>query len=150
MNKPYRVPTRPSSARASDDTRGLTCRLTNEEKTKLAIWAKQAYQRMAAGGATDETETEFRHRLAIQACGRRISEAIRADYSALATTFLAAAGQTKRAIHSAERGETEGRRIALVKLTELLKSKGKDVSYAKPLLWNFYHVTLEKTSAKQL
>jgi hypothetical protein len=76
--------------------RGLGAKLSKGEKTHLAIEARKAYAKMEGNGATDESFDEFRHRIALQACGRRISEALRADYSA-----LAAAHKLKQALSAA-------------------------------------------------
>lgn len=132
------------------DEKGLNTLISKDERSELAIEARKAFKKLEGNGATDETFDEFRHRIAINACGRRISEALRGDYGKIAAAFAAISGNTGRAIRIAVRSETEGRRIALVKLTELLHGLGHEISYAAPLLWNFYKVRLEDATSKQL
>lgn len=130
--------------------RGLNTRLTLREKRELAMAARAAYKVMEGHGATDETFDEFRLRLAMQACGRRISEALRGDYSNLMAMFTSISGETSRSFHSAMRGETEGRRIAQKKLEDLLREQERDISYSYPLFKNMHKTTLEQASSKQI
>lgn len=130
--------------------RGLNARLTVAEKRELAIAARSAFKVLEGHGATDESFDEFRHRIAMNACGRRISEALRGDYSHIMAMFCAISGDTTRAFHRAMRGETEGRRIAAKKLEELLKEQGRDISYCYPLFTNMHKTTLEQANAKQV
>jgi hypothetical protein len=128
--------------------RGLNTLLSNEEKRELSKQARAAYKIMEGNGATDEKEAEFRHRLSIQACGRRISEALRGDYAAISSAFLSIGGQPSRAFMAAMKGETEGKRIALAKLTAVLKSQGRDVSYASRYIWNISKCSIDDAPAK--
>lgn len=140
----------PATFPAGDAARGMNARMSNEEKGKLSILAKQAYDVMKRNGATDEAEKDFRHRISLQACGYRISEARRGHFNDIAAAFLAIAGNTKQALYRADRSSTEPRRIALKKLEEQCATLGKSLGYAAPLLWNYYKVKLEDASAKQL
>jgi hypothetical protein len=130
--------------------RGLGAKLSKGEKTHLAIEARKAYAKMEGNGATDESFDEFRHRIALQACGRRISEALRADYSALAAAFAAIRGDTGRAFHIAQRGETEGRRIAAHKLKQALSAAGLADGYAATICLQQFKTGIESASTKQL
>ncbi|OAI55553.1 hypothetical protein AYO49_05465 [Verrucomicrobiaceae bacterium SCGC AG-212-N21] len=126
------------------------CRLSNEEKRELSKLARRAWQYMTRNGATDEDEGPFRQRISIQACGRRISEALRDHYHSIEAAFLLILGETKQALQAADKSQTAGRRIALHKLTELLASQQRTLEYAAPLLRNFYRTTLELATTKQL
>jgi hypothetical protein len=106
--------------------------------------------RAAPGTEDTETEGEFRHRIALQACGRRVSEAIRADYGDLAAAFASMGGNTQRAMHIAERGVTEGRRIAIKKLTEVLASQGHQLSYAAPFIKALCGLSIEEAPTKKI
>ncbi len=68
---------------------GTTVLLTSKERQELAILAREAWLKMTGAGATDESFDEFRHRIAIQACGRRITEAIRSDFNLIKAAFAA-------------------------------------------------------------
>lgn len=132
--------------------RGLSARLSNEEKRELSIAARTAWHLMRKRGAIEDTETEkeFRHRIALQACGRRVSEAIRADYGDLAAAFASMGGNVQRAMRIAERGATEGRRIALHKLQEALTSHGLHEGYAAAICQRQFRVPLAEAATNQL
>ncbi len=129
---------------------GLSHRLDNESKYKLVVAARSVWELLTARGAIDEDEEGFRHRLSIQACGRRISEAQRGDYNLIVATLKATAGDTRAALHAANRHGTDGKRIALHKLTELLASQGHPIHYAIPYLRSARKTTLEDATSKDL
>ncbi len=129
---------------------GTTVLLTSKERQELAILAREAWLKMTGAGATDESFDEFRHRIAIQACGRRITEAIRSDFNLIKAAFAAIVGRTKQAINAAERSLTEGKRIAVNKLTKLLTSQERHISYSAPLFRSMYKTTLEDATTKQV
>lgn len=130
--------------------RGLNVLLTTEEKQKLAILAAQAHGVMARAGATDEHVDEFRHRIALQACGRRISEATRRDFNDIKAAFLVILGHTKAALNAADRASTEGSRIALHKLRAALAEHGLHEGYAESICRRQFKCGLHEASAKQL
>jgi hypothetical protein len=129
---------------------GTSVLLTNDERQRLARVGREAWLYMKGKGATDESFDEFRHRIAIQACGRRISEAIRSDFNLIKAAFEAILGRTKAAVRSAERSLTEGKRIAVHKLRSLLESQGRHESYATPLFRSMYKTTMEAATAAQV
>ncbi len=133
-----------------DETRGLAHLLDTGEKRVLSQLARRAWQFMKRNGATDEKEEEFRRRISLQACGRRISEATRGDWSDIAAAFCIILGQVVPALRHAERAGTSAKRIAEHKLTELLKEMGHDISYSEPLFKRMYKTTREQASAKQV
>lgn len=130
--------------------RGMSARLSNAEKRELSIQARAAWHKLSSAGAIDEDEDAFRHRIAIQACGRRVSEALRSDYHAISAAFLAMGGDTRRALRVAERAETEPRRIALHKLNRALAEMQLNASYAEAICMRQFKRPIAEASAKQI
>ncbi|WP_397379657.1 UvrB/UvrC motif-containing protein [Prosthecobacter sp.] len=98
------------------------------QKGYLAQLAKEAFVFLTAKGAIEgETEKEFRQRESIEACGRRISEAVNGDFELIEARFLMLMGRTKRALESAIKADTNPERQARFKLAELCKERGLDV-----------------------
>lgn len=129
---------------------GLNAPLSNREKYELSALAKKAWQKMARAHATDESEKDFRQRMSIQSCGRRISEALRGDYNKIEAALAIIAGETGRALQAGYRDQTSGARIAMNKLTVLLKEQGRDISYAARICRSMNKVELEDATSSQI
>ena len=108
--------------------RGANVPLTNEQKGYLSRLAKEAFAFLTAKGAIeDETEKEFRQRESIDACGRRISEAVNGDFEDLEGRFFLLMGRTKQAFSSVIKAETNDERQARWKLAQLCQQRGVEV-----------------------
>jgi hypothetical protein len=95
------------------------------QKGYLSQLAKEAYRFLIAKGAIEgETEKEFRQRESIEACGRRISEAVNGDFELIEARFLMLMGRTKRAFDSAVKADTNDERQARYKLAQLCAKRG--------------------------
>ena len=95
------------------------------QKGYLSQLAKEAFRFLTAKGAIEgEKETEFRHRESIEACGRRISEAVNGDFELIEARFLMLMGRTKRAFDSAVKADTNDERQARYKLAQLCAKRG--------------------------
>ena len=122
-------------------------RLSNEQKARLSILAREAYQHQKVQGMTLE---EWRHEIGIGVCGVRISEAVNDHWAALKRTFLDLAGKHGQAYKSALREGDNKRRVAMHKLTGALAAKGLHISYAASICMTQFKCGLEEASAKQL
>ena len=131
---------------------GMSVPMNGPTKFKLVSAAKAVHAYLHAKGSIDPEETEeaFRRRMAIQACGRRISEALNGDYNLIMAALKSAMGDVKGALHHADRHGTDPKRIALNKLTEVLAAQGRNIGYAIPFLKRTRHVTLESATAKDI
>lgn len=123
--------------------------LTKEQKTHLSILARKAAVVQGLCVKSKEFE-EWRHEVAIAACGVRISEAAQAHWVELKTAFELEAGEDGKAFQTQMREGDNKRRIAMHKLTQVLKDKGLDVSYAAKICTMQFKVPLDQASAKQI
>jgi hypothetical protein len=90
--------------------------------------AKEAFAFLTAKGAIEgESEAEFRRRESVEACGRRISEAVNGDFELIEARFLMLMGRTKRALESAIKADTNDERQARWKLAQICKERGLEV-----------------------
>lgn len=126
-----------------------TARLTSVQKQRLAMLSRQAFA--AQGRAVGETKFDlWRHEQAIKAVGRRISEALQADFLPLKAHFLNLLGKPVAAMQAHMRHETEPQRVALWKLARECEAKGLPLSYATTICRHQNRCRLEDASAKQL
>jgi hypothetical protein len=131
---------------------GQSTPLSRGEKAYLARLAKDAWAQLDRAGAIDQPESEWRRDQAIAAIGKRISEAVRGDFAALKTHFLAMAGKTRRAFDTALADTTaaQSRATALYHLKAELTKHQLDSSYAAAILADKYKTTTNDATAKQL
>jgi hypothetical protein len=124
--------------------------LSKLQKATLSQWAKKGYTRAKDLDLTDESESDWRGREAIAACGRRVSEATNGDYLLLLAHFQNLSGDSGRAFSSVMRAEGDPKRQAMHKLTTELAKADLDQSYAEKICLDTYKCTLAQASAKQL
>lgn len=122
-------------------------RLSNEQKARLSILARAAYQHQKVQGMTVE---EWRHEISIRACGCRISEAVQDHWADLKSAFEDLAGKPEKAFKTQLREGDNKRRVAMHKLTTALAAKGLHLSYAASICKTQFKCGLEEASAKQL
>jgi integrase len=130
--------------------RSLNAKLSKNEKTTLAILARQAFDVMKRAGAIDETADDFRHRISLQACGCRISEARRRHFNDLKAAFLVITGDTAGALNAGTRAQTEDVRIALAKLRAELRFNHLQEPYANHICRSKFKCDLQDATANQL
>jgi integrase len=109
--------------------------------------ARKAYQVQRVQGIDPD---EWRHEVAIQACGCRISEAVQSHWADLKTAFQDLAGDPVGAMRTQIREGDNKRRIALHKLTTLCTERGLDISYAESICRDTFKVPIAQASAKQI
>lgn len=122
--------------------------LSNKQKGLLSMLAAQAYA--AQGLSPAVTLAEWRRDTAIRACGCRISQATQAHWADLKSAFQDLSGHPEKAFHTLMREGDNKRRVALYKLTQALKSKGLNPSYAQAICRAQFKCQIEDASAKQI
>lgn len=121
--------------------------LSREQKARLSILAAKAYTYQRVQGISLD---EWRHEVAISACGCRISEATQRHWADLKAAFLDLAGEPEKAFRTHIREGDNKRRIALHKLTKELEAHGLDLGYAEKICRDTFKITIPEASAKQL
>lgn len=122
-------------------------RLSNTQKARLSILARKAYAEQKVQGMDLD---EWRHEIAISACGCRISEASQRQWADLKTAFQDLAGDPVGAMRTQIHEGDNKRRIALHKLTTACKERGLDFSYAEKICRAQFKIPTAEASAKQL
>jgi integrase len=122
-------------------------RLTNEQKKRLAILARQGYAKLQITGVTFD---DWRHEVAIQACGLRISEATQAHWADLKSAFQIHAGQPDKAFQTQMREGDNKRRVAMFKLTQACQERGLHMSYPDSICHTQFKLPISEASAKQI
>ena len=121
--------------------------LSSQQKNRLAILARQAFENLKVQGMT---ATEWRHEMAIQKVGCRISEAKQKHWTDLKSMFQDLAGKHGPAYKTQIRAADNKRRVALHKLTLAIQERNLHISYAQSICMTQFKVPLEEASAKQI
>jgi hypothetical protein len=139
--------------------------LTNEQKARLSILAREAFLKLEAGRlkleegrdldisqlpSADSRMTAFRHQESIKAIGKRITEACQRDFLPLKAHFQDLGGKSGQALNTLLRAESEPQRIAMHKLTQECRYRKLSLSYPEAICRKQYHCNLTQASAKQL
>jgi hypothetical protein len=122
-------------------------RLSNKQKAMLSQLARKAYAAQKVQGMDLD---EWRHEVAISACGVRISEAVQKHWADLKTAFQDLAGDPVGAMRTQLREGDNKRRIALHKLTTACADSGLDISYAESICRDTFKVPIAQASARQI
>lgn len=148
LTAPAPVPQAPAPVPA----RGLSRPLDRRAKWHLSQIAEAAYEHLAAAGKLPAGEDleHFRHRIAIEACGRRISQATLADRMPIQAAFLALKDDTRGAARATAKATDTEHALALYKLRQNLRQRGLTETYAETLAWRFYKLRLSDCSPRQL
>jgi hypothetical protein len=126
--------------------------LTNEQKARLSILAREAFAKLNPGSLAgmDRRITDFRHAECIKVCGKRITEAAQRDFLPLKAHFQDLGGKSGQALNTLLRAESEPQRIAMHKLTQECRYRKLSLSYPEAICRKQYHCNLTQASAKQL
>lgn len=131
--------------------RGLAAPLNKLDKWRLSDLAQRTYGTLKAAGEipAGETLAAFRHRVAIAACGRRISQATLSDRGAIQAAFLHLKGDTQAAAQATARAlGTEGA-IATNALRRNLRERGLTMSYAEAIAMRVFKRPVAELAAKE-
>jgi len=123
--------------------------LSKEQKARLSILARKAAEVQGITGGYKAVD-EWRHEIAMRACGLRISEATQANWADLKSAFQDLAGHVEKAFQTQMREGDNKRRVAMWKLTKALEEKNLAPAYAAAICRAQFKCPLELASAKQL
>ncbi len=136
-----------------DDLKGTAKPLDNDAKWKLSDLAKRTYDHLKNAGqipAGESLET-FRRRIAVEACGKRISHASHGDRKLIQAAFLALKGQVREAARAAAQAASTPLDIAKHTLWKKVHELDLTPAYAESICRRFYRCTVaELRSPKQV
>jgi len=121
--------------------------LSKGQKARLSILARKAFYHQKVQGMT---ATEWRHEIAIQKVGCRISEAVQDHWNDLKSTFEDLSGRPGKAFNTQVRAGDNKRRVALFKLTKELEAHNLAPGYGEKICFAKFKVSLAEASAKQI
>lgn len=140
-------------APAPEEQRGTASPLGKHAKWQLSNLARSTYEHLRNAGQIQagETEQTFRHRVALEACGRRISHARHGDRMKIQAAFLRLKGNIRAAAVATVKATNTARDIALHKLRELLREVGLPDDYAEGIARRVHKRSLsELTTGRQI
>ena len=123
--------------------------LSNEQKARLALLAKQA-ARMQYLPESGPEHDAWRQERSLALAKVRISEARQRHWNDLHAVWQDMAGESGKAFAILMRADGNPRRVAMFKLTQELKARGLADKYAETICFSMFKVSLADASAKQL
>jgi|GEM_PF-3589097 len=132
--------------------KGLAKPLSNWQKFKLSDLAKSVYAYLRGQGQCQgEDGTAWRHRIAVAACGKRISQASHGDFKLIQAELLKERGRVEAARRTLAQAKATPAAIAMHNLMKLCRETGTPASHAHTMASRFYKGTeLHDLNAKQL
>lgn len=122
-----------------DAPRGTAKPLSNHQKWKLSDLAEAVYNYLRSQGElVGENVEGYRHRIAIKACGRRISQASHGDFKLIQAAFLKERGRVEAARRALAQAQATPQAIALHKIWELCSQTKTPTSTPHTLAARFY------------
>lgn len=134
------------------DGPGTSRPLTRRQKWLLADLARHVFDGLVEKGKLLGVRLEdWRHHIAVKACGKRISQASLGDFKRLQAALLHEQGDIDGERRALAQAASTPQAIALFKLRELLNQTRTPTAYAETLARRFYkNGNLADLSAKQL
>lgn len=134
------------------DGPGTARPLTRRQKFILADLARHSFQRLQAQGQLAGVTLEaWRHQVAVQACGHRISEATLGDFKTIQAALLHAVGDEAGERRAMMQAQGTPLAIALFKLGQILRETNTPRAYAETLARRFYKTAnLADLTARQV
>lgn len=134
------------------DGPGTSRPLTKRQKWLLADLARHVFDALRERGQLRGVSLEdWRHHIAVKACGQRISQASHGDYKRLQAAFLHEKGDEDGERRALVQAQSTPQGIALFKLRQTLKETNTPTAYAETLARRFYKgANLEDLTARQL
>ena len=132
--------------------KGTAKPLTNHQKWKLSELAESVYEFLRSLGELKGERLEaFRQRIAVNACGSRISHASHGDFKFIQAAFLNERGRAEAARRTLVQAQATPAKIAMHKLIDLCKQTNTPANYVHTLAVRFYKgAELHDLTAKQL
>lgn len=151
MAAEYGSQVNPAPARPNPAPRGLSAPLNKVDKWRLSDLAARTYATLNAAGQipAGETLAAFRHRVAIAACGRRISHATLADKTPIQSAFLRLKGDTQAAAQAIARGMSTEGDIATNALRRNLRERGLSPAYAEAIAMRVFKRAVRDLTPKE-
>lgn len=131
---------------------GTSRPLTRRQKWLLADLGRHVFDGLRGEGKLVGVSLEdWRHHIAVKACGKRISQASLGDFKLLQAAFLHEWGDEEGERRALVQAASTPQAIALFKLREALKAANMPASYAETLGRRFYkNANLADLTARQL
>lgn len=140
-----------AEAESAGEGPGTSRPLDKMAKWRLSGLAERAFDLLKARGLlAGEDLKGYRGRIAVAACGRRISQACLGDRMKIQSAFLHEMDRAEEAGRCAMKAMGTARDIALHKLKELCVKKQFPKAYAEGVAWRVFKMALEDLSAKQV
>jgi hypothetical protein len=135
-----------------DDHKGLSKPLSNHQKWKLSELAESVYAFLRDQGLLKgEDATAYRHRIAVKACGKRISQAAHGDFKLIQAALLHERGQAEAARRALAQAAATPAVIAMHALMKLCRETGTPTHAAGTMAARFYSgAELQDLTARQL
>lgn len=135
-----------------DDGPGTSRPLTKCQKWRLADLAARVYGWLRDRGQLAGVNlADWRHHIAVKACGKRISAANLGDFKRIQAAFLHEKGDAEGERRALVQAASTPQAIALFKLRECMKQTGTPPAYAETLARRFYkNGNLAELTARQL
>ncbi|MBB5037135.1 hypothetical protein [Prosthecobacter dejongeii] len=134
------MPMESGEAPHPDDLKGTAKPLDNDAKWKLSDLAKRTYDHLKNAGEIPAGESleNFRRRVSVGACGKRISQACHGDRKLIQAAFLALKGQAGQAARAVAKAATTALDIAKHTLWAKVHELQLPPAYAETLSRRFY------------
>lgn len=130
---------------------GTATPLDKNAKWRLSELAERAYELLTARGLlAGEKLKDYRGRIAVAACGKRISEACHGDRMKIQAAFLHEMGQAKEAARAVVKAAATAKDIALHKLRELCQQKRYPVNYGEGIAFSVFKRPLADLTPKEV
>ncbi|HEY1048188.1 MAG TPA: hypothetical protein VGE39_00480 [Prosthecobacter sp.] len=138
------MPTESAPAIHPDDLKGTAKPLDKQAKWRLSELAEATYQHLQNAGQIPAGETleSFRRRIAVEACGRRISHASHGDRKLIQAAFLKLKGQVHQAARAVAQAASTPLDIAKHKLWEKVHELDLTPAYAESICRRFFRCTV--------
>jgi hypothetical protein len=132
--------------------RGMSAPLDNMDKWRLADLAASAYRLARQCGTLPAGETleQFRRRVSVEACGRRISQATLGDKGRIQSAFLTIKGRASEAAAALARSASTPLAIARNALRRNLRERNLGMAYAESIAARVYKRPVADLETKEV
>lgn len=133
-------------------TKGMAKPLSKHQKWKLSDLAESVYAFLRAQGQLKgEDATAYRHRIAIKACGKRISQAAHGDFKLIQAALLQERGRVEAARRALAQAAATPAAIAMRAIEQLCRKTNTPASHPHTMASRFYKgAELHALTARQL
>lgn len=134
-----------------DSGPGTSKPLDNKAKWRLSDLAERAFKMLDARGLlAGEKLKDYRGRIAVAACGKRISDACIGDRLKIQAAFLREMGRAEEASRVMVKAKATATDIALFKIRELCGKRSYPEGYAERIAFRIYKRPLDQLATKEV